>query len=160
MWQQLVVYSATLWVCCMVCHGELVRSKPAPQYATLFYLMVSAGGAVGGMLVALVAPLVLRGLLGVSASAWWPPWFWPSLATLASAGSRAGGLPRLAWIGGGHQSASVGLGPGRGRSTLPSESTSGGETKLETTRNFYGVLRVNPRLRWSLRRRQRPQATN
>ena len=45
----------------MVCHGELVRRKPAPQYATLFYLMVSAGGALGGVLVAIVAPLVLTG---------------------------------------------------------------------------------------------------
>jgi hypothetical protein len=52
LWQQLFVYSATLWVCCMVCHGELAHSKPAPRYATLFYLMVAAGGAVGGILVA------------------------------------------------------------------------------------------------------------
>ena len=60
MWLQLVIYSGVLFVCCMVCHGELTRSKPAPRYATLFYLMVSAGGALGGILVAIVAPLVLH----------------------------------------------------------------------------------------------------
>ncbi len=46
-WGQLAIYSAALFVCCMVCHGELVLSKPAPQHATLFYLMVAAGGRWG-----------------------------------------------------------------------------------------------------------------
>jgi hypothetical protein len=45
-----------LFVCCMVCHGELARRKPHPRYLTLFYLMISAGGAMGGLFVALVAP--------------------------------------------------------------------------------------------------------
>ncbi|NUQ00308.1 MAG: fused MFS/spermidine synthase [Armatimonadetes bacterium] len=53
--QQIGVYSATLFVCCMVCHGEMVRLKPSPRYLTLFYLMVSAGGALGGLFVALFA---------------------------------------------------------------------------------------------------------
>src|SRR5262249_42360532 len=30
-----------LFVCCMVCHGELARRKPSPKYLTQFYLMVS-----------------------------------------------------------------------------------------------------------------------
>jgi SAM-dependent methyltransferase len=45
-----------LFSCCMVCHGELVRLKPHPRYLTHFYLTVSAGGALGGLLVAFVAP--------------------------------------------------------------------------------------------------------
>ncbi len=45
-----------LFVCCMFCHGELARSKPHPRYLTLFYLMISAGGAAGGLFVALAAP--------------------------------------------------------------------------------------------------------
>jgi hypothetical protein len=45
-----------LFVCCMVCHGELARSKPHPRYLTQFYLMVSIGGALGGLFVALAAP--------------------------------------------------------------------------------------------------------
>jgi hypothetical protein len=49
-------FTAGLFVCCMFCHGELARRRPAPRYLTLFYLMVSLGGALGGVLVALVAP--------------------------------------------------------------------------------------------------------
>jgi hypothetical protein len=43
----------------MVCHGELARLKPDPAHLTSFYVMISLGGAVGGLLVALVAPHVL-----------------------------------------------------------------------------------------------------
>jgi len=50
-----------LFVFCMVCHGELVRRRPALQHLTLFYLMLSIGGAVGGLLVGLVAPAVFTG---------------------------------------------------------------------------------------------------
>jgi hypothetical protein len=49
-------FALGLFICCMMCHGELARRRPAPQYLTLFYLMVSIGGAVGGIFVALVAP--------------------------------------------------------------------------------------------------------
>ena len=45
-----------LFVCCMVCHGELAKRKPHPRYLTQFYLMVSVGGAIGGLFVALLAP--------------------------------------------------------------------------------------------------------
>lgn len=49
-------FSASFFVACMVCHGELVRIKPHPKYLTSFYLMLSIGGAVGGLFVGLVAP--------------------------------------------------------------------------------------------------------
>jgi spermidine synthase len=47
-----------LFVCCMVCHGELARRRPHPRYLTQFYLMVSLGGALGGLFVALAAPRI------------------------------------------------------------------------------------------------------
>jgi spermidine synthase len=47
---------AALFVCCMVCHGELARRRPHPRYLTQFYLMVSIGGALGGLFVAIAAP--------------------------------------------------------------------------------------------------------
>ncbi len=40
----------------MVCHGELARRRPAPAHLTRFYLMVAAGGAMGGALITVVAP--------------------------------------------------------------------------------------------------------
>jgi SAM-dependent methyltransferase len=45
----------------MFCHGELTLLKPAPRYLTRYYLMISLGGAIGGLLVGLVAPYVLTG---------------------------------------------------------------------------------------------------
>ena len=40
----------------MLCHGELFRLRPAPRYLTSYYLMIAAGGPVGGVFVALIAP--------------------------------------------------------------------------------------------------------
>ncbi len=53
-------FLATLFFICMVCHGELVKSKPQPKYLTSFYLSLSAGGALGGLFVALICPLVFK----------------------------------------------------------------------------------------------------
>jgi SAM-dependent methyltransferase len=62
-----------LFICCMVCHGELVLLKPPPSHLTHFYLMISAGGALGGLLVGLAAPKLLSGFyelqLGMVATA-------------------------------------------------------------------------------------------
>jgi spermidine synthase len=55
------IYFVGMFVACMVCHGELARLKPDPVQLTRFYLMMSLGGALGAVLVAIVAPLVLRG---------------------------------------------------------------------------------------------------
>ena len=42
----------------LYCHGELARRRPPASDLTRFYLLISIGGLVGGLLVALVAPLV------------------------------------------------------------------------------------------------------
>ncbi len=79
------LYLSALFCICMLCHGELVRNKPGPRHLTLFYLFISAGGALGGMFVALLCPklftqyiespifLVGGGLLAlvVVLSSWW-----------------------------------------------------------------------------------------
>ena len=70
---EIPVFSAALFICCMFCHGELARSKPAPQQGlAFFYLMVASGGAGGGVFVGLVAPNLfptfLELPLGVTAS--------------------------------------------------------------------------------------------
>jgi spermidine synthase len=44
----------------MVCHGELYRLKPHPRFLTAYYLLISAGGALGGIAVAVFAPVVFR----------------------------------------------------------------------------------------------------
>ncbi|MBZ0135790.1 MAG: fused MFS/spermidine synthase [Planctomycetes bacterium] len=52
------VLSAALFLLCMICHGEVYRHRPDPAKLTSFYLCVSLGGALGGISVAIVAPLV------------------------------------------------------------------------------------------------------
>jgi hypothetical protein len=68
--QQVVGYSFTLFVACMVCHGELVRLRPSPAYLTSFYLFLSAGGATGAFLVAVVAPLIFDRYLELQLGLW------------------------------------------------------------------------------------------
>jgi hypothetical protein len=57
---QIAGYTGTLFVVCMICHGELYQLKPAPRYLTSYFLFISAGGALGGLLVAVVAPAVFN----------------------------------------------------------------------------------------------------
>lgn len=61
-------FSACLFICCMFCHGELVRRKPSSHYLTSFYLMLSIGGAVGGLLVGMCAPKFLPALFELPVS--------------------------------------------------------------------------------------------
>lgn len=58
---EIPVYFAGLFICCMVCHGEMAALKPAPESLTLFYLVISAGGALGGLFAAIVAPHIFPG---------------------------------------------------------------------------------------------------
>lgn len=54
--QAIPLFAAGLFVMCMFFHGELAALKPAPRHLTGYYLMISLGGAVGGLLVGFVAP--------------------------------------------------------------------------------------------------------
>ncbi len=60
LWMQLGMFLSGLFVGCMFCHGELYRARPAARHLTAFYLTIAAGGALGGLLVAVVAPLVFN----------------------------------------------------------------------------------------------------
>ncbi len=53
--------SAIVFASSMVCHGELYRLRPPTTDLTLFYLCVALGGAIGGVLAVVVAPLVFSG---------------------------------------------------------------------------------------------------
>ncbi len=59
--KQVAIYATVLFTCCMTCHGELVSCKPHAKYLTLFYVLISAGGALGGFFVAIVAPYTFHG---------------------------------------------------------------------------------------------------
>lgn len=67
---QIVLYTAGLFVACMVLHGELARLKPAARHLTGFYLTITAGGAAGGLFVGVLAPRVFPGYWELSLALW------------------------------------------------------------------------------------------
>jgi hypothetical protein len=62
LWIVVPLHLAGFFVVAMVCHGELARDRPAARSLTEFYLLISLGGALGGVFNAIVAPLVFDGL--------------------------------------------------------------------------------------------------
>jgi len=134
-WTLIPLYSATLFAACMVCHGELARSKPHPRYLTGFYLMLALGGALGGVMVGLIAPNVFDDLyelpLGMVALC-----VFVMLALLRDRASllhgRWGPAARLVFL-----VLIVALGVQLARTYRENSA----DTRV-TLRNFYGVLNV------------------
>jgi len=136
------IYLFAMWAICMVCHGELARLRPATRHLTRFFLMSSAGGALGGIFVALACPAIfvtymeLHWMLTVSfavllavaiveiAESWTsesdrPRWIWKLLS-----------LPTL-----------VLLVPGQFL-VIQGQRLAVDTNDLDTARSFYGVLHV------------------
>lgn len=55
---QIGIFSLLLFVCAMLCHCELYALRPGSRGLPGFYLMVAAGGALGGIFVNLMAPFL------------------------------------------------------------------------------------------------------
>ncbi|MDA8126243.1 MAG: hypothetical protein M0009_13780, partial [Deltaproteobacteria bacterium] len=49
-----------LFVCAMVCHGQMARTRPAASHLTEFYLWMSVGGVLGGVFNSLAAPILFE----------------------------------------------------------------------------------------------------
>ncbi len=58
---QILAYCLLLFSVCMLSHGELYLLRPEADHLTGFYLMVSIGGALGGLFVSLIAPVIFNG---------------------------------------------------------------------------------------------------
>jgi len=52
------IHLLAFFLAAMVCHGELVRSRPSGEHLTAFYLSMSLGGVLGGLFNALLAPII------------------------------------------------------------------------------------------------------
>lgn len=126
-----------LMALCMLCHGEVARLKPHPQRLTQYYLMLSAGGAMGGLLVGLLCPLIFTGYtelaicMGVTAAT--------AAAVLvgyqiASFGDQRFDLRRVHGIRGGLVALALVV------TWLSTDSSTAGVQA--SSRNFFGVLRV------------------
>jgi hypothetical protein len=132
--EQITAKFALLFVVCMTCHGELARLRPDPRHLTYYYLMIAAGGAVGGVLVSAVAPLVfvtylewpiglVTGFAVAMAVLLVDRRLWSERTLYAGAVVLAGGLTCIAGV-----------------VHLQAET---GRSGLAHMRNFYGALRVS-----------------
>ena len=52
----ITVHLIVFFVCTLMCHGELARRRPPARDLTSFYMWMSFGGMIGGILASLVAP--------------------------------------------------------------------------------------------------------
>ena len=129
--EQLAIFFGALFCICMLCHGELVRLRPSPRYLTEFYLMISAGGALGGALVSLIAPAVFSTFFE------WKIGLVFSFLLAAAVVLRAtrAALPKLARLGLG----AVLVG---GVGCIGVFQTDN-DAPLDLTRNFYGALEIS-----------------
>jgi hypothetical protein len=135
---QIVGLCLCLFVCCMVCHGELARQKPEPRHLTSFYLLSSLGGALGGAFVSLVAPRVFPAYLELHVGLW-------LVAALAMVsfqlGRKPGNGPTRRWRPMLHALVFASLLLGLG-AMLKRDADRALHGSLALTRNFYGVLSV------------------
>src|SRR5713226_7994673 len=138
LWTQLGVDLGALFVTCMVCHGELARSRPSPRHLTAFYLTIAAGGALGGVLVALIAPHVFTEFseypIGLAAACLLGFVGWLRTGALKQWTSRNLGVrvPLMALLLGGITS-------------MVATAINGNQAAVASVRNFYGILRVSER---------------
>ena len=132
---------------CLTCHGELARLAPHGRHLTVFYLLVAAGGAVGGALVAVVAPQLFLDLweLPIFVMAPYLLLFFIYLREPAGASIRRRGLAALmvgavVWLGIVTIAVPTARRPGR---------------FVDGARSFYGVLKVmdDPPTLWGAMRR-------
>jgi spermidine synthase len=122
----ILLYCSALLFACLVCHAELYRLRPGPRHATGFYLSLSAGGALGAILVGVVAPLAFRGNYELA---------WGLALTtlvLVAATWKMGQLWRGLWI----------LATGAMVALAGLQMRYLGLDTIAQVRNFYGSLRV------------------
>ncbi len=141
---QIALYLSLLFFVCMVCHGEVARIKPDAKYLTGFYLAIAAGGAIGGLVVAIICPIAFStywemnlGIIGSftiaavvvilhGTSAWLP---------LIKEMHRRRQIQAIAWI-----AATIGIVVVVWAQMVQTESK-----PLLQSRSFYGLLSVKER---------------
>ena len=132
---QLALYLLAEFVVCMLCNGELARSRPSPRDLTKFYLTIAAGGALGGAFVALLAPRVFAQFseypIGMAGACLLGFVGWLRTGALSQWTSRnlAVRVPLMALLIG-------------GLTALVATASGGKQGALASARNFYGILRV------------------
>jgi hypothetical protein len=62
-WTVFIFHLGNFFIYCMVCHGEIARTRPATGRLTEFYLWLSVGGMLGGIFNSLAAPIIFTTVL-------------------------------------------------------------------------------------------------
>jgi hypothetical protein len=132
---QAAVYGLALFGCCMICHGELVRLRPAARHLTGFYLAVSFGDALGGVFVGLVAPRIFDTYLELPIALVGSVALWLVCVARDPGSALHRGRPRWAWalllmLAALYAGANV---------RIARDATEGYDS---VDRNFYGILRT------------------
>lgn len=60
---QIALHVSTFFVASMVCHGELARGRPSSAHLTTFYLCLASGGVLGGIVNAILAPILFKSII-------------------------------------------------------------------------------------------------
>ncbi len=121
-----------LFLGAMVCHGRLAAARPDARYLTGYYLAIAAGGALGGVFNALIAPQIFDGVfeypLAIAAA-----FLLRDRACLGSARRAA-----VRWVNVGLDTVVVGL----AAIAIPWMMSLPDMKVLEAGRTFFGVHRV------------------
>ncbi len=128
----IAIYAVTLFACCMICHGQLYQRRPQSRHLTGFYLMIALGGALGGVFVAVLAPLIFTYYHELQLSL---------LATvllvlMSQKNVSSGFAKRRRWW------AALILLAGLGGIFLDGGYALGGQRVLAASRNFFGTLTI------------------
>ncbi|MBL8571884.1 MAG: fused MFS/spermidine synthase [Phreatobacter sp.] len=85
-WAAFALHLVGFFFLALACHGALVERRPPAGQLTRFYICLSAGGALGGTLTALAAPMVFADILE-----------YPLAIAAACLALRAADAPRATW---------------------------------------------------------------
>ncbi|MDX1564470.1 MAG: fused MFS/spermidine synthase [Phycisphaeraceae bacterium] len=133
---QVIAFNLFLFCTCMVCHGELVKTKPDPSRLTSFYLLISLGGALGGAFVSLAAPRLFSSGYWEMHTVMLAVYILLGWRLMAGRPWGSGRPPKWVWM-------TVWVAGAGGLSFFLSQHVgSKRENLLAVSRNFYGVLRV------------------
>jgi SAM-dependent methyltransferase len=135
MFTEITIYLGVLFVCCLVCHGEVYRLRPTARQLTGYYLSISAGGACGGLFVAILAPLIFKNYFELHVGLFLVAALILVLLFRDTKSPLHNGQPKWAWV------LLVLALPAIG-GTLYYDALSTVKDAKELSRNFYGVLKV------------------
>jgi len=120
------IFCGALFLICLFLHSELYKRRPSSRELTSFYFYIAAGGALGAILVGVVAPSVLSGNYELAFG------FAVAAGLAVVVGWPYGWVTRAAWIGA----------TGLMIALIVEQVRNDRVNNVERIRNFYGTLHV------------------